>query len=288
MNISSVLDAPEAKTASPSGSPSRGLSDLVAAYAEVQPRTEWLKKLDLQEPRENLECLPVLLRVSKRLFDIAAASLLLLVCSPLMIVSALLVKLTSPGPVIYKQTRVGLNLRKKKSSDRRQGNGDIVELNDRRQSGRDRRERSNFGQPFTIYKFRTMRNDAEKGGAQFAKQGDVRVTAIGRFMRRTRIDELPQLWNVIKGEMSLVGPRPERPEFMQHLSSEIPNYVDRLGLKPGLTGLAQVVNGYDNELDGFRKKVAYDLLYLQNCCITNDIRILLRTFRVVITGEGAL
>ncbi|MCA9037639.1 MAG: sugar transferase [Planctomycetaceae bacterium] len=288
MNISSVLDAPEAKTASPSGSPSRGLSDLVAAYAEVQPRTEWLKKLDLQEPRENLECLPVLLRVSKRLFDIAAASLLLLVCSPLMIVSALLVKLTSPGPVIYKQTRVGLNLRKKKSSDRRQGNRDIVELNDRRQSGRDRRERSNFGQPFTIYKFRTMRNDAEKGGAQFAKQGDVRVTAIGRFMRRTRIDELPQLWNVIKGEMSLVGPRPERPEFMQHLSSEIPNYVDRLGLKPGLTGLAQVVNGYDNELDGFRKKVAYDLLYLQNCCITNDIRILLRTFRVVITGEGAL
>ncbi len=133
-----------------------------------------------------------------------------------------------------------------------------------------------------------MRTDAERNGARFATQGDARVTAVGRLMRRTRIDELPQLWNVLRGDMSLVGPRPERPEFMQELSVHVPNYLDRLGLKPGLTGLAQVVNGYDNELEGFRKKVAYDLLYLQNCCLTNDLKIMFRTIRVVITGEGAI
>ncbi|MEJ7592313.1 MAG: sugar transferase, partial [Planctomycetaceae bacterium] len=138
------------------------------------------------------------------------------------------------------------------------------------------------------YKFRTMRDDAEQNGAQFALEGDPRITRIGRLLRRTRIDELPQLWNILKGEMSLIGPRPERPEFMEQLQEQIPNFIDRLGLKPGLTGIAQVVNGYDNELEGFRRKVSYDLLYLQNCCLWNDIKILFRTIRVVITGEGAL
>ena len=133
-----------------------------------------------------------------------------------------------------------------------------------------------------------MRNDAEQNGAQFAQEGDPRITPIGRLLRRTRIDELPQLWNILKGDMSLIGPRPERPEFMMKLQDQIPNFIDRLGLKPGLTGIAQVVNGYDNELEGFRRKVSYDLLYLQNCCIRNDIKILLRTIRVVITGKGAL
>ena len=265
------------------------LADIVSQYADTQPKTGWLKRLQLEEPRENLRCLPLAFRAAKRLFDIVGAVGLLIVCSPVMLTAAVLVKLTSPGPVIYKQTRVGLNLRKKKSDDRRKGISAVSPgQGERRKPGRDRREVNNFGLPFTIYKFRTMRNDAEKNGAQFAKQGDARVTPLGRFMRRTRIDELPQLWNVLRGEMSLVGPRPERPEFMIQLSSHIPNYVDRLGLKPGLTGLAQVVNGYDNELDGFRKKIAYDLLYLQNCCVTNDIKILLRTFRVVITGDGAL
>ncbi len=133
-----------------------------------------------------------------------------------------------------------------------------------------------------------MRNDAEHNGAQFALESDPRITTIGRVLRRTRIDELPQLWNILKGDMSLIGPRPERPEFMQKLQDQIPNFIDRLGLKPGLTGIAQVVNGYDNELEGFRRKVSYDLLYLQNCCVWNDIKILFRTIRVVITGEGAL
>jgi lipopolysaccharide/colanic/teichoic acid biosynthesis glycosyltransferase len=133
-----------------------------------------------------------------------------------------------------------------------------------------------------------MRNDAEQNGAQFALEGDPRITPIGRLLRRTRIDELPQLWNILRGDMSLIGPRPERPEFMKKLQDQIPNFIDRLGLKPGLTGIAQVVNGYDNELEGFRRKVSYDLLYLQNCCVWNDIKILFRTIRVVITGEGAL
>ena len=225
----------------------------------------------------------------KRAFDITCALTLVILTSPLLMLAAILVKLTSPGPIIYSQTRVGLNLRTKKKKDRReQAQGLSPDHSDRRKPGRDRRELSNYGRPFTIYKFRTMRTDAERHGAQFAKQGDARITSIGKFLRRTRIDELPQLWNILKGDMSLIGPRPERPEFMMKLQEQIPNFIDRLGLKPGLTGIAQVVNGYDNELEGFRRKVSYDLLYLQNCSVWNDIKILFRTIRVVITGEGAL
>jgi lipopolysaccharide/colanic/teichoic acid biosynthesis glycosyltransferase len=209
--------------------------------------------------------------------------------APVMVLAAILVKLTSRGPVIYRQTRIGLNLRTKKATDRRQEfREDQAEQPDRRRPGSDRREVSNYGRPFTIYKFRTMRQDAELSGARFAESGDSRVTTIGRLLRRTRVDELPQLWNILCGDMSLIGPRPERPEFMANLQQHIPNFIDRLGLKPGLTGIAQVVNGYDNELEGFRRKVGYDLLYLQNCSFWNDLKILFRTIRVVITGEGAL
>ncbi len=265
------------------------LSDIVSSYADELPRTGWLTKLDLESPRQNLTCLPLSTRFFKRVVDIAGATTLLICTSPIMLLAAILVKLTSPGPIIYSQTRVGLNLRQKSKNDRRQSEDMAPEgITERRGTGRDRREKASFGQKFTMYKFRTMRNDAEEKGAQFAQKADPRVTAIGRLLRRTRIDELPQLWNVLKGDMSLVGPRPERPHFMETLSQEIPNYVDRLGLKPGLTGMAQVVNGYDNELEGFKRKVGYVLLYLQNCCLLNDIKILFRTVRVVITGEGAL
>ena len=266
----------------------QSLSDIVRAYSAPLPRTEWLTRLQLVAPREKLTCLPLSTRISKRAVDIVGALTLLVLCTPVMLVTALLVLITSPGGLIYRQIRVGLNLRGGVKRDRRQLLDSIPAGEDRRSSENDRREVSNYGRPFTIYKFRTMRSDAEKAGAQFAQKSDPRVTVVGRFLRRTRIDELPQLWNILKGDMSLVGPRPERPDFMEGFSRKIPNYLDRLGLKPGLTGIAQVVNGYDNDLEGFKRKVAYDLLYLQNCCLLNDLKILMRTVRVVLTGEGAL
>ncbi len=269
--------------------PAESLADLVCDYAVELPQTEWIRRLNLTAPRENLTCLPAGFRLAKRSTDIAGAILLLVLCSPILLAAAILVKLTSPGPVIYSQTRVGLNLRKKSAADRRRSAGGHADaVVDRRQPGRDRREASSYGMPFTIYKLRTMRTDAERHGARFASAGDSRITPVGRLLRRTRIDELPQLWNVLRGDMSLVGPRPERPEFMEQRSQQIPDFVDRLGLRPGLTGIAQVVNGYDNEIGGFRRKVAYDLLYLQNCCLLNDLRILWRTVRVVVSGDGAL
>lgn len=268
------------------------LSDLVDIYAvaEYLPPADWVTRLNLVRPRRDVLCLSASTRFFKRSLDIIVSSIMIVVLSPVLAVTALAVRLTSPGPVIFRQQRVGLNLRgsKKAKSDRRQSSDyTALEDGDRRQ-GIDRREEANFGKPFTLYKFRTMRTDAEKNGAQFATKGDPRVTSIGRFLRKTRLDELPQLWNVLKGEMTLVGPRPERPEFMEELSGEIPNYLDRLGLKPGLTGPAQVINGYDNNIESFRRKVALDLLYLQNCCLWNDIKILFRTIRVVLTGSGAL
>lgn len=258
------------------------------AHLELFPTVWWLTNLNLPEQRVNIESVPILTRFAKRALDIIVAASLLVLLAPLMIVVGLLVKLTSKGPVIYSQTRVGLNLRKGRV-DRRQRQVALPDgVAERRKSNRDRREKLSYGRHFTIYKFRTMRVDAEKQGAQFAVQGDSRITPIGRFLRKTRLDELPQLWNVLKGEMSLVGPRPERPEFIKPLSDEIPGYLDRLGLKPGLTGVAQILNGYDNELESFRRKVAFDLHYLQNCSFGNDVKILVRTIKVVLTGSGAL
>lgn len=253
------------------------------------PSTEWLTRLRLQRPRRNTRCLGETTRLLKRATDVVVSAVMLVLLSPVMLLVAIAVRITSPGPIIFRQTRVGLNLRDKKQ-DRRvqrvraQSPGGL----DRRDPHRDRRNDRGYGKPFTLYKFRTMKVDAEKHGAQFAVKGDPRVTCIGRFLRKTRLDELPQLWNVLRGEMSLVGPRPERPEFIETLSAEIPNYINRLGLKPGLTGLAQVINGYDNNIESFKRKVNLDLLYLQNCCFWNDFKILFRTIRVVLTGSGAL
>jgi len=268
----------------------RELGQIVRDYRFPEmPHVEWLTRLNLTEPRENLICLPLSIRISKWLFDIVFATSMLVALSPLLLLTWAAVRITSPGPAIYSQTRVGLNRRSKKAkSDRRQSEANIADgLEDRRGTGIDRRELYNYGKPFTIYKFRTMRTDAETSGVQFAQDNDSRITPIGWFLRRTRIDELPQRWNILRGDLSLVGPRPERPEFIKQLSDEIPGYLDRMGLKPGLSGVAQILNGYDNEVEGFRRKVGYDLLYLQNCCVLNDFKILLRTVRVVITGEGA-
>jgi len=267
------------------------LSDLVDLYAvaEFMPPAEWVTRLQLTQPRRDVRCLSPATRLGKRVLDVLVAVVMIVLLAPVMLAVAIAVRLTSSGPVIFRQTRVGLNLRDEPSNktDRRVEHYELPDCLERR-SGDDRRRHSNYGKPFTLYKFRTMRVDAEKHGAQFATKSDPRVTPIGRFLRKTRLDELPQLWNVLRGEMSLVGPRPERPEFIEQLSDEIPDYLNRLGLKPGLTGPAQVINGYDNDIDGFRRKVALDLLYLQNCCLLNDLKILLRTVRVVLTGSGAL
>jgi lipopolysaccharide/colanic/teichoic acid biosynthesis glycosyltransferase len=266
-------------------------ADLVEKYAlsAEWPDADWLTRLDLQSPRLDVRCLDPRSRLLKRVVDIVGSITLLVLLTPIGILIPILIKLTSgAGPVIFKQTRVGLNLRTK-SRERRRDEGDPPDGDDeRRGTSPDRRQYFNYGKPFTLYKFRTMRNDAEEHGAQFASKGDQRVTWLGRFMRRTRIDETPQLLNVLRGEMSLVGPRPERPVFVDQLSKEIPNYLNRLGLRPGLSGIAQIENGYDNDTESFRRKVAYDLLYLQNCCVRNDLKILWRTISVVITGKGAL
>ena len=132
-----------------------------------------------------------------------------------------------------------------------------------------------------------MGRDAEKNGPQWATTGDMRVTRSGRFLRKTRLDELPQLWNVLKGDMSLIGPRPERLCFIRQLENDVPFYHDRLLVKPGLTGLAQVRNGYDEDLEGVKRKVEYDRRYIRNCNPLTEMGILLETVRVVVKGEGA-
>lgn len=262
------------------------LAVIVADYANSAelPPADWLTRLELECPQTSLRSIDLWTQRAKRAMDVICAVVMIVLLAPVMLLVAVAVRLTSPGPILFRQIRTGLNLRS--SRDRRADAA--VAGGSRRQKSNDRRQSTCYGKPFVLYKFRTMRIDAEKNGAQFATQGDPRVTSIGRFLRKTRLDELPQLWNVLRGEMSLVGPRPERPEFIEQLSEEVPNYLLRLGIKPGLTGLAQVLNGYDNDIAGFRRKVALDLLYLQNCCLANDLKILFRTVGVVLTGKGAL
>ncbi|WP_240928169.1 sugar transferase [Thalassoroseus pseudoceratinae] len=258
------------------------IADRSLEVRPTHPEVQWLRRIDTDRPRRHLDEISTTTRFFKRAIDIVLASSMLVVLSPVLLLVAVLIRLTSPGPVLFRQVRVGLNSRR---ASRRGATTGPVPYERRRT---DRRQQFGYGRPFTMYKFRTMRTDAERNGAQFATKGDPRVTRIGRFLRRTRLDELPQLWNILRGDMSMVGPRPERPEFVGKLTADIPDYPQRLGLKPGLTGLAQVVNGYDNDLDGFRRKIRYDLIYMENCSPGNDARILLRTFGVVISGKGAV
>ena len=247
---------------------------------------EWLRTVSEDAGRGIQTPLPLPTRRMKRLLDLTGATLGLILLSPVMLLTAIVVKLSSPGEAIFSQTRVGLNRRNLWTPDRRAKSQPAPRHKSRR--SQDRRQCTGYGRHFTLYKFRTMVIDAEKNGAQFAQENDPRVTTLGRFMRKSRLDELPQLWNVLVGDMSLVGPRPERPEFIADLSREVPHYLDRLQLKPGLTGIAQIVNGYDNNIESFKRKVAYDLLYLRNCSLINDMKILLRTVRIVLTGKGAM
>lgn len=189
----------------------------------------------------------------KRWSDILLSLAGILITSPLLVFAAILIKLSSEGPISYRQFRVG-----------------------------------KAGKRFRIYKLRTMRIDAEKDtGAVWAKENDPRVTPVGRILRKTHIDEIPQLINVLKGEMSIVGPRPERPEMVRDFKNLIADYEKRLLVKPGITGLAQVWHKYDETLEDVKKKVKYDLLYIRRMCLLTDLRILANTFIVVLTGRGA-
>ncbi|MDD3730859.1 MAG: sugar transferase [candidate division Zixibacteria bacterium] len=218
----------------------------------------------------------------KRTIDIVGAVAGLLLASPFMLLLPILIKLDSPGPVFYTQLRVGVN-RRKEGRRYHQKVGIRSE-----QRTRDRRRENYHGKPFRVIKFRTMVQDAEKkSGPVWAAKNDPRITRMGAFMRKTRLDEIPQFINILKGDMALVGPRPERPSFVQDLSTKVDDYIERLEVKPGLTGLAQVENGYDSSLASVTRKVKYDLQYIKNWTLFYDIKIILKTFVVVFTGKGA-
>ncbi|WDU82059.1 exopolysaccharide biosynthesis polyprenyl glycosylphosphotransferase [Caloramator sp. Dgby_cultured_2] len=185
----------------------------------------------------------------KRILDIILSLIGLIIGLPFVIIFSILIIIESPGSPIYKQERVGKR-----------------------------------GKIFTIYKLRSMYCDAEKNGPKWADKNDDRVTKIGKIIRKTRIDEIPQLINVLKGEMSIVGPRPERPMFTYQFDQEIPGFINRLKVKPGLTGWAQVNGGYEMTP---AEKLEYDLYYIENRCLKLDLLIILKTIGVVLTGYGA-
>jgi exopolysaccharide biosynthesis polyprenyl glycosylphosphotransferase len=202
---------------------------------EITPvlMTEWEKKL-------------------KRVIDVSVSLVILILTLPITLITAVLIKLETPGPVIFKQERVGEN-----------------------------------GKIFNIYKFRSMVQDAEKKpGPVWAGKNDPRITKVGKFIRKVRIDEIPQMFNVLKGEMSLVGPRPERPYFVEQFAKEIPFYKRRLLVKPGITGWAQVKHKYDETIEDVKTKLKYDLYYIENMSIRMDLKILFRTVFTVLLGKG--
>jgi sugar transferase (PEP-CTERM system associated) len=191
-------------------------------------------------------------RLVKRAFDIGLALAVLFVECPLMVLAAIAICLESEGPIIFRQERVGFQ-----------------------------------GRTFCLLKFRSMRNDAEQDGTpRWASRDDARITRVGRILRRTRIDELPQLWNVLRGDMSFVGPRPERPFFVDQLTQHIPYYRSRHSVKPGITGWAQVRYGYGGSVEDATRKLEFDLYYMKNHSLLLDVVILLKTIRVVVLGEG--
>lgn len=209
-------------------------------------------------------------QLARRVLNVVVAAVALIVLAPLFLLIAIAVRLSSPGPVIYTQERVGL--------DRRWG----------RNAGPDRRRKSDIGgRPFTIYKFRTMVANAEgASGAVWAQQNDARVTGVGAFLRSTRLDELPQLWNVLRGDMNIVGPRPERPGIFVRLREDIGHYQVRQRVRPGITGLAQVSQSYDTCLDDVKRKVAYDLEYVTASSFWDDVRIMAKTLPVMLLRKG--
>jgi lipopolysaccharide/colanic/teichoic acid biosynthesis glycosyltransferase len=208
---------------------------------------------------------------AKRVFDIFISLVALAIFGLMLPLLTLIIKLDSPGSVFYSQERVGLNRRRPRSN----------------YSGQDRRKVLQPGRPFKVIKLRSMGTNAEAGGPQLAKVNDVRITRVGKFLRRSRLDEVPQFLNVLSGEMSLIGPRPERMVFVRQWEKEIPNYRDRLLVLPGITGLAQVINGYDEDVNSVRRKVELDREYIKKAGFMQDGNILLSTVSVVLKGDGA-
>ncbi len=219
-----------------------------------------------------------------RILDRTAAGILLVLLSPVLLLVAAAIKLESPGaPVFYRQERVGVNRRGAARSRAARDPAAIVV-----RTRRDRRKLPGEGKPFRIWKFRTMIPDAEaRSGPVWATQDDPRITRLGRILRLTRLDELPQLLNVIRGEMRLVGPRPERPHFVRQLVEGVPGYRRRLSVPPGITGLAQVERAYDEDLDDVRTKLRYDLFYIENRRPLLDLKILVKTLAVVFGRRGS-
>ncbi|HBG5344825.1 TPA: sugar transferase [Clostridioides difficile] len=191
----------------------------------------------------------ILFDLYQRIVDLVLSIIGLVIGLPLIAIFGILIKIEDKGPITYKQERLG-----------------------------------KCGRRFYIYKLRSMRTDAEKFGAQWAEKDDPRITKVGKFIRKTRIDEIPQLFNILKGDMGLIGPRPERPNFTVQFNEEIPGFINRLAIKPGLTGWAQVNGGYEITPE---EKLKEDIYYIKNRSILLDFKILFKTVKVVLTGDGA-
>jgi len=213
----------------------------------------------------------------ERLANVMLAGVALIVAAPLMLVIAILVKLTSSGPLLYRQPRIGLNRRNAPFDARARGRGRGQLWARFLASCDDQRTRDLGGDIFMIYKFRTMCENSEHRGAVWAVKNDPRNTWLGCFLRKFRLDELPQLFNVLRGDMNIVGPRPERPSIFARLCEEIEDYPLRQGAKPGITGWAQINLLYDSCVEDVRKKVRYDLEYLGRKSLAHDLKIMLRT-----------
>jgi lipopolysaccharide/colanic/teichoic acid biosynthesis glycosyltransferase len=244
------------------------ISSAIEITRELQP----LSLADLEAAVETYEEVLPAERSERmsRFANIVIALVAGILLAPVYLLIALAVKLTSSGPVFYSQVRVGV--------DRRY----------REKSSNDRRGYDHGGKPFMMYKFRTMQQDAEADGrAVWAAKSDPRVTSIGRLMRRTRLDELPQLYNVLRGDMNIVGPRPERPTIFADLRRNIPEYPMRQRVKPGITGWAQINQAYDACVDDVRRKVQYDLEYMKKQSLAHDLRIMTMTLPVMIFRRGS-
>lgn len=232
------------------GTPVFSLLDFIENFLFLIPVTEINDSWFIRTTGFTMLHNSVALRI-KRVTDIISSTLLFILTLPITIGTAIIIKLSSKGPIFFSQTRVGVN-----------------------------------GQNFKVYKFRTMRTDAETTGAQWATENDPRVIFCGGFLRKTRIDEIPQCWNILKGDMSFIGPRPERPEFTKTLSNEIPYYDLRHVVKPGLTGWAQVKYPYAASTGDSLRKLQFDLYYIKNYSLLLDLNIVLRTIKITLFRKG--